>query len=126
MCCDTDNINLSSNSNQLDTGSALIISRYGSSVVAAVMDVYNSHPWEEWRFHRTPEGFWKSSTNRKRYVLWLYNHLKFSSMEDWYKCSPMTFKENYGSDAFHFHLARIWNVATLYAHCTLFLCQVHP
>jgi hypothetical protein len=43
-----------------------------------------NHRWQEWRFHRAPNGFWLMAENRLRYLRWLAGELGYHRPEDWY------------------------------------------
>jgi hypothetical protein len=69
---------------------------YGGSPIAALRDCFPRHTWNEWMFSRVPVGFWDNPENRKRYLRWLGNQLKYKRPKDWYQARRHHFTANYG------------------------------
>ncbi len=65
-------------------GAALLASYYAGSYTRAVTEVFHELEWNEWQFATTPDGFWESPSNRKRYLDWLAAQLGFTSANDWH------------------------------------------
>jgi hypothetical protein len=77
-------------------GGAFLIN-YDSTVSDAVMSYLPEYDWKEWMFHKTPKGFWHVRKNRKRYMVWLGQHLGFKRLDDWYAVIGDDFNANYGN-----------------------------
>jgi very-short-patch-repair endonuclease len=76
--------------------------------------------WYPWLFDgSTPNNYWASHENRCKYAKWLFRHLGFSKIEDWYNISQDTFRENYGSGL-------ILNPRTYNSSHIAFLQDVYP
>ncbi len=69
--------------------------KFGSSPFAIVKDYLPHYPWLEWRFRQVPEGFWDKPTNRRRYLDWLGQQLRFKQ-QDWYQLSTEQLRRWYG------------------------------
>jgi hypothetical protein len=69
---------------------------YNQSPVAAVMDCFPKHAWNEWMFPRVPVGFWDKLANRKRYLRWLGKKLGFKRPQDWHRVRWEDFMANCG------------------------------
>lgn len=67
-----------------NNGGALLASYYAGSYQQAVRELFDQYEWNDWQFSRTPDGFWDSQANRKRYLDWLGAHVGFKSVEDWH------------------------------------------
>ncbi len=77
-------------------GNGLLAIYYQDSPSKAVMEYIPDYNWKEWLFHRAPNGFWKDSYNRRRYMDWLGEKLGFKTSEDWYKITQKDFIGNKG------------------------------
>ena len=60
-------------------------------------DCFPKHAWNEWMFARVPASFWDSLANRKRYIRWLGEKLKFKRPQDWYNVTYSDFAMHCGS-----------------------------
>ena len=49
-----------------------------------------------WLDGPVPPGFWHDPRNRRRYVCWLGQRLRFRTLEDWHRISTADFKHNHG------------------------------
>ena len=79
-------------------GSTLLVSHYGGSPSAAVMDYFKQYAWCEWLFASgAPRNFWQTRRNRKRYLVWLGENLGYHSHNDWYQVSQDTFSSHHGA-----------------------------
>jgi very-short-patch-repair endonuclease len=80
-----------------------IVNNYGNNFRKSyrnIHDIFNTlypeHTWLEWKFKFTSNSFWKDIKNQRKYTEWLFNELKYESMEDWYKTTNMIVSKNYG------------------------------
>jgi hypothetical protein len=76
---------------------ALIRAEYHWSLSEALVKIYPEHEWHEWRFNKTPNGFWASPTNRRRFFEWLQSQLGLRTMEDWYGVQKVQIARNGGN-----------------------------
>lgn len=76
---------------------AVIRVDYHWSLPEALVKIYPEHEWHEWRFYKTPNGFWSLQTNRRRYFQWLMRRLDLKTMEDWYSVSKAMIAKNHGN-----------------------------
>lgn len=81
---------------QRNHGGGLLRNEYGSSVLAAMMDLFPDFDWKPWLFGGAPNGFWKSRENRVRFMDWLGAELGFQSVEDWYSVTGADFFQHHG------------------------------
>jgi hypothetical protein len=79
-----------------NNGGGLLRCYYNHSPLAAVVEILNNHKWEKWKIKIAPHAFWKNENNRREFMEWLGNELKFTSMEDWYQISVKSFHDNNG------------------------------
>ena len=54
-------------------------------------NVYPEYNWLPWRFMGTANNFWDSPQNKRNYMDWLFNHLNFTHLDDWYTISKEVF-----------------------------------
>lgn len=66
-------------------GGALIYSQYGDSVKTLVMDIYPERAWLEWKFERTPQGWWANAGNQRKFLLWFAETHNLENSDDWYR-----------------------------------------
>lgn len=83
-------------------GGAFLL-HYHSTVSAAVMDYRPDFDWQEWRFGKTPKGFWKARRNRVRYMRWLGEQLGFKHADDWYRLTRQDIESHYGNQLVKFY-----------------------
>jgi hypothetical protein len=76
------------------------LDRYRGSPIDAVLVMCPDYDWKEWLFSTTPNGFWASPANRRRYMEWLASKLGFKAPADWYQLTAETLLENRGSWVF--------------------------
>lgn len=79
-----------------------LLSYYNSSIIQLLSSLF--HPpegddeWYPWKFDgSTPNNYWDSMLNQRKYANWLFKQLKFTKLEDWYSVTQDTFREYYGS-----------------------------
>jgi hypothetical protein len=77
-------------------GSGLLYLYYGNSPSVAVAKTFPEHKWLEWKFTSAPNGFWRNTTNCRRYLKWLGDTLGLKNAADWYRISVQDFKDNHG------------------------------
>ncbi|HVC93275.1 MAG TPA: hypothetical protein VND64_06265 [Pirellulales bacterium] len=56
-----------------------------------------------WLDGPVPPGYWQDPRNRRRYVCWLGQRLRFRKLEDWHKISTADFKRNHGAGLLQSH-----------------------
>jgi len=49
--------------------------------------LFPEYSWQPWRFSKTPQGFWANDTNVRKYLIWLAEELRLSTMNDWNQVS---------------------------------------
>ena len=76
------------------------LDRYRGSPIDAVLGMCPDYDWKEWLFSTTPNGFWRSPANRRRYMEWLAAKLDFKAPADWYRLTAETLLEHRGSWVF--------------------------
>ena len=69
---------------------------FSNSAVNALKEFFPDYDWKEWLFGKTPNGFWASPDNRRRYMEWLGKELGYEKPEDWYKISKDLILKNHG------------------------------
>lgn len=75
-------------------GSRHIEQKYGGSFIRALKTVYDEFKWQEWRFDRVQNGFWKEQENQREYFLWLADELQIS---DWSKVTAKDIRHHRGA-----------------------------
>jgi hypothetical protein len=50
-----------------------------------IESVYSDQEWLPWKYPRTPQLFWESIENQKKFMDWVGKQKGFTSNEDWYK-----------------------------------------
>jgi hypothetical protein len=92
-------------SEQLASIGALKLVRnvYGGSLCVALQNAYPDHEWLEWRFEKSPKGFWDSVENQIKYVDWLGKQLGISAPEQWYNVPTQHVLERHGSTLLNMH-----------------------
>lgn len=68
-----------------NAGGALLHTIPGRSPLAALREAFPKVAWQEWRFARVPNGFWKKRANRHRFIDALGKQLGFRKPADWYR-----------------------------------------
>jgi hypothetical protein len=53
------------------------------SFYEALKWAYPDHTWHDWKFTKTPVGFWRSSDNIRAYFDWLGSEIGLSKPDDW-------------------------------------------
>lgn len=87
---------------QNNCGGAFML-HYDSTVSAAIMSYLPEYDWTEWRFDKTPKGFWLKKQNRKRYLIWLARQLGYKKLDDWYAVTGEEFFANCGNQFLKFY-----------------------
>lgn len=77
-------------------GAGLLKCAFNDSVLGAVTEYLPDHEWIPWMFRETPQRYWHSAQNRRRYMTWLGERLGFTSPADWRSVSKATFQNNFG------------------------------
>lgn len=70
---------------------------YNWSLAEALTKLYPEHEWHEWRFNKTPNGFWSLQSNRRRFFVWLQEKLGIKTMSEWYTISKTDITTNGGN-----------------------------
>ncbi len=78
-------------------GGALLHQIPGRSPLAALRELMPDVEWEEWRFARVPNGFWKRRKNRHRFIDTLGRQLGYRRPTDWYRLTREQVREAGGS-----------------------------
>ena len=60
-------------------GESLLASQFNGSAALAVITVYSDHEYLPWLFPKTPNGYFSTVTNRKRYIKWLMDKIGVDS-----------------------------------------------
>ena len=81
--------------NLKDNYGSVIIKKYGF-IIKFLKSVFPEYEWIEWKFNSVPNGFWSDINNRKKFLEWLKQKLKYEVMEDWYNLTTQIIKENGG------------------------------
>jgi hypothetical protein len=61
------------------------------------MSAYPEHPWVPWKFSRVETGFWDDLTKQRQLYDWIYQELKLSSMDDWYRVTFHQLRTHYAA-----------------------------
>lgn len=99
----------------IERGGGGLLHRYRGSVVGAVQAVFPSYPWVVWKFERVPNNFWKSESNCRAFLEWIFKELKLQSMEDWYEVRTHDIIK-YGGARFlqYYHQSMYFTLKSLY------------
>jgi hypothetical protein len=81
---------------QKNGGGGLLRNLCQSSVLKAMCDYLPNYEWKAWMFGGAPNGFWKSASNRQRYMDWLAVVLGIRTAEDWYSVTGADFFAHHG------------------------------
>lgn len=54
------------------------------SFAEGLIEIYPDHDWQIWQFQYCPDNLWNRDDDRRKYLQWLFEHLKMKDMEDWY------------------------------------------
>lgn len=73
-----------------------LLNRYGSSIPLLLSSLFPEHDWKPWLFEETPNNFWVSRANRRRYIDWLAEQLGIKKTEDWYRVTYADFERHRG------------------------------
>ncbi|MCP4659822.1 MAG: hypothetical protein GY856_30840 [bacterium] len=73
-----------------------LLARTRGGPVPLITSHFPEYEWREWRFHRTPFGFWDDPANRRRYLEWLGDRLGYEEPDDWYGLQTEHLRENHG------------------------------
>ena len=60
------------------------LTHYNSTITVAIKKFRPKVDWKEWKFAKTPKGFWDVKRNRVRYMKWLAGELGYKRQSDWY------------------------------------------
>ena len=83
-------------------GQGLLLSKYKDSAQLFLEAVYPEYKWVPWKFETgVPRHLWDDIENHKEFAEWLFKELGYETMEDWYRISQKTIKQNYGSGLLH-------------------------
>lgn len=67
------------------------------SISAALAFAYPKNNWMPWKFPQVPPHYWEHLANRKKYLKWLGNQLKFTSKKEWNRLTVTMLIDNFGS-----------------------------
>jgi hypothetical protein len=81
-----------------NSGAGLAVTYWRASAIEGVQECFPEYDWQEWRFARAPQGFWKVCENRHRYMRWLRQRLGCRQPEDWYAVRQEDFVANFGRE----------------------------
>eukprot|EP01125_Pyxidicula_operculata_P009004 TRINITY_DN2973_c0_g1_i1.p1 TRINITY_DN2973_c0_g1~~TRINITY_DN2973_c0_g1_i1.p1 ORF type:complete len:519 (+),score=100.26 TRINITY_DN2973_c0_g1_i1:46-1602(+) len=90
-----------------------LLSKYKNSIISLLNGVYPEHKWYPWMFSKVPSTYWRTESNQKEYILWLFDKLtdgkNISYMngdqpaEEWYSLTILFVQQNYGSGLLSVH-----------------------
>jgi len=82
---------------QENDGSVLLL-QYGFSPYKMFASLFPNSEFMPWKFSKTPNAFWNSIENQKRYMKWLSKVLSrnLETAEDWYDINAEDFLRNFG------------------------------
>jgi len=60
-----------------------LLAHFGDSPIAVLKDYRPDYDWKEWLLPRAPQNFWTEPDNRRRYLAWLGQQLRFRTPADW-------------------------------------------
>ena len=76
---------------------------FNSSTIKIMEFLYPKYDWKPWLIKSgTPNNYWNSIENQKKYLLWLGEllEIEIENQEDWYKLTGRKIIDNYGSGMF--------------------------
>jgi len=65
-------------------GSSFLELNHLGSYVSIVKEYKPNIKWLEWKFNKTPNGFWTDKENCKRYMKWVEDELRITKLSQWY------------------------------------------
>lgn len=80
----------------LDSNGLGLLRIFGNSPARTVQEIYPAHAWLPWKFHIIQRNWWKAIQNQRVYCDWLFEHLGFTKIDDWYFASRGDFERNDG------------------------------
>jgi hypothetical protein len=83
---------------------------FNNSPSRAVQQIFSQQEWLPWKFKVSQKNFWSQSENQRRYCFWLFKHLGFEKMEDWYRVSRTDFESHYGVRLLNIYHNRVSDV----------------
>ncbi len=101
--CEEDWYQLTKESFAENSGAGLLANHYRGSILSALREYRPDYDWKPWLFPKVPHGFWSQPNNRRRYLRWLANRLRFRSPNDWHRLSRKDISETGGSGLFNVH-----------------------
>ncbi len=87
-------------------GAGLLKNHYRSSILSAVREYRPDYNWKPWLFSKVPHGFWNELGNRRQYLEWLADHLRFRSLSDWHHLTNRDLSTTGGGGLFCSHYGR--------------------
>ena len=57
-----------------------------------ITTLLTEYPWQQWKFARTPNGFWQDENNQQQYINALADHLNIKDQSDWYKVTKQVIR----------------------------------
>jgi len=87
---------ITTNDFKRNRGGSVLMTHWGSSAIAAVMQCFPDDDWQEWLFGIAPRHFWQDRKNHRRYMKWLGEQLGYRSAADWYQVTNQDFKDHKG------------------------------
>eukprot|EP00026_Physarum_polycephalum_P004891 Phypoly_transcript_04915.p1 GENE.Phypoly_transcript_04915~~Phypoly_transcript_04915.p1 ORF type:complete len:380 (+),score=56.44 Phypoly_transcript_04915:692-1831(+) len=73
--------------NFVENGGAGLLAVYNQKPSKAVMEIFNSHKWDPWKFRTIPHSIELSNDQLTDFVKFLEATLKITSPKDWYRIS---------------------------------------
>jgi hypothetical protein len=66
---------------------SMILSHHNDSLAKCLRAIYSEHDWQEWRFVKSPQKYWKLApeTERLKFIAFLESKLGITQKSDWYK-----------------------------------------
>ncbi len=83
-------------------GGAFLL-HYQSTISLAIMTYLPKYDWQEWRFGKTPKGFWDEKRNRIRFMKWLGKQVGIKKIDDWYDLTRKDFDKHNGKQFIKFY-----------------------
>ncbi|MFA9480132.1 hypothetical protein ACERK3_17815 [Phycisphaerales bacterium AB-hyl4] len=78
-------------------GGGLLATVYNHSPLAALRDYKPNVDWLPWMLRSTPQSYWRDPMNRRAYMDWLGQKLRFKTAEDWYGLRQEHFRNHGGT-----------------------------
>lgn len=78
-------------------GGGLLATVYNHSPLKALQDLAPRYDWKPWLLASTPQAYWRSPANRRRYMAWLGKQVGFSRTSDWYGLTQAHFRQHGGN-----------------------------